>query len=412
MTRASTPTLIPLEQFAKILGINPVHFSGATADPVFPNNASCSAIWPQYDWQAEDLTSREEVAHLMATAEQEVAEVLGYDIGPTWRVADSYAWPRYHRPESHTGYYDLRLHPLAFSLRRGRVISPGRRATTLIDDAVTVTYWDVDGDGWTELAALNVADPGYAYDEIKLFYLGHGAHPAWEIRPIGNVAEAGGILTISAPSWLFIDPDLWERYPTSAPFTAIDLTSASNLVSTVNVYRVYTDTTQESAEFVWPAQTCADPSVQPTQGGVMQIRHADRGIVSAAPAVYGTAWASQQYSYLEDPVAVRFWYCAGYQNTHFPHADDPYDIDLLLAQAVVWMTAARLTKPVCGCGNVQETVHQLQREMLAGGRDGRMTVYDPSYITTNPFGTRIGEVRAWQRIGRLLGDREWRAGAV
>ncbi len=47
-------TLLSLPRFARMVGIAPLHFAGATASSlnpaVFPTGSSCGDVWPRYDW--------------------------------------------------------------------------------------------------------------------------------------------------------------------------------------------------------------------------------------------------------------------------------------------------------------------------------------------------------------------------
>ena len=47
MSRAETCTLLSLDRFAKMFGINPVHFSGAGGSDIFPLKDGCSDVWFQ-----------------------------------------------------------------------------------------------------------------------------------------------------------------------------------------------------------------------------------------------------------------------------------------------------------------------------------------------------------------------------
>ena len=85
MSRASTPTLLSLDRFARILGMNPVHFSGAAGPMYWPEIGNCDDIWPQYSWQHDyEFVSREELATVIAEAEYDIKEELGFSPAPTW----------------------------------------------------------------------------------------------------------------------------------------------------------------------------------------------------------------------------------------------------------------------------------------------------------------------------------------
>ncbi|MHC4709558.1 MAG: hypothetical protein ACYTA3_03815, partial [Planctomycetota bacterium] len=84
MARASTYTLLSLDRWAAIMGINGAHFNGAAASAVMPYTDCCTDIWFQYDWQFHSRVGREELARAIAASERDIAEVLGYWPAPTW----------------------------------------------------------------------------------------------------------------------------------------------------------------------------------------------------------------------------------------------------------------------------------------------------------------------------------------
>jgi hypothetical protein len=69
------------------------------------------------------------------------------------------------------------------------------------------------------------------------------------------------------------------------------------------------------------------------------------------------------------------------------------------ALAIAWLATARLHRPLCSCGNVDELVTELQRDfsLTAEGK----SKFASARLVDNPFGTKVGEVRAWQKISHL-----------
>ena len=101
MARASTYTLLSLDRFAQILGIDPAHFNQCGApslDPaVFPEEGRCSDVWFQYDWQKNDRVSRETLARAIKAAEDDIAKVLNYYPAPLWFTNEVHTYPRFAR---------------------------------------------------------------------------------------------------------------------------------------------------------------------------------------------------------------------------------------------------------------------------------------------------------------------------
>ncbi|MHC4736652.1 MAG: hypothetical protein ACYTDW_19680 [Planctomycetota bacterium] len=252
------PTLLSLAYYAQIMGINPVHFQGAAGDIVFPAGR-CSDIWPRWSWQADDRVSHEELARVIYDAEQDIARELGHFPAPTWIAQEQHRFPRHHRPDVYRrDGLNVRAQRVSIRTRYAKLIQGGRRAVSLVGTATTaggsLAYTDEDSDGYAETATITLATALTDTCEIKVYFAGTSGDQAWEIRPARSKTLAGGNIVMVFPSWLFIDPDLQGAYPTTAGFSAIDVTTVTPLVTSVDVYREYNDFTANAATFFWEHQ--------------------------------------------------------------------------------------------------------------------------------------------------------------
>lgn len=171
MTRASTPTLLSLDRWARILGFNPVHFAGAVGSSIWPANGSCEEVWPQHSWQTtSDIIGREEVAAEIYIAEQDIKRALGCSPGLTWETEEAHAWNPINYPNRFT------ITELGF----GEVVAQGQRATSVIEDGAATVFSDPDGDGWDERVTITVATSVTDKRQVKVYFAGHGGDPAWE----------------------------------------------------------------------------------------------------------------------------------------------------------------------------------------------------------------------------------------
>ena len=427
MARASVPTIVSLDTFARLLAINPVHFNGARADTCWPLLGGCSDVWPQHAWQSQgELVGREEVAQALYDAETEIRQVLGYAVGPEWVVQEVHDYPRFYRRDSTVYGQDIRGLGKTVDATWGKIISPGQRAVSTISLGATVTYSDADGDGWKELATITTSTVLDDVDEIKIYTAGKSGAPDWEIRPVKTKTISGSTLTITADSWLFINPLLWEAYPTSNDFGAVDIEATTNFVTTVDVYHEYADTSSTSATFYWePTHTA--PFACPecggsgctvctltTQTGCFAIRDAEAGIIAPFPGSYDEdtgLWTSEGFSVARDPDQVKLYYQAGHLSNRFLSGQSLNPVDDYLAMAVVWLAVARLEYSLCSCNNVRNVTQELRRDLTESTKDAAYVRTPNMDIFTNPFGTRVGEVKAWQRVSKLMAN-NWKGGVV
>jgi hypothetical protein len=424
MARASTYTLLSLDRWAKIMGVTGAHFNqGAGAnDVILPIVGDCGDMWWQYAWQNADQVSREDLAMAIADAEHDIANELGYWPAPMWIENEIHRYPRPYRPDLYGVGLNVRWQQKSVTAKFGKIIQAGRRATSEITSDVAVVYSDPDGDGYNELATVTTPTTLTDRCEIKCYFDGHGGEQIWEIRPPKSVVISGGNVTFTFDAWQLFDPNLWEALPTNQDgLSAIDITVAGNYVSTVDVYREFTDFTANSSQFMWertPINTLSASSAccsscggsgciactLITQDGCLHIRDVDNGILVPVPAIYDDTdeqWETNVFTECREPDQVLVWYYAGNlsQNWFQETTCDP--LDNSLANCIAWMATARLERPICACNNSQALSMDLKRDMSFTPPEGGSFFVSESDLD-NPFGTRVGEIKAWRKISKLV----------
>lgn len=185
-------------------------------------------------------TEREMIARSLESAVTRMAIDLGY-----WPC------PAYFQQQLPLG----RGHPFqaqTFKLRWFNLIELGKRAQVLIQAGVSVAYSDPNASGVDDLATI-VVNTTIANDEIRLYYqVGDGATSAgdvrYEIEPITVTDNGAGQVTITAHRALFVKPSEWKKQYLNTTTSLnepniIDTATAAGFVQAVDVYRVYTDAT-------------------------------------------------------------------------------------------------------------------------------------------------------------------------
>jgi hypothetical protein len=413
------------------MGVNPVHFNGGegNAIKIFPLQQNCNDFWPQYAWQQNDRLSREELADAIYSAEQDLARAVGYYAAPTWIAQETHTFPRHHRRDVwQSGGLNVRGARKSLKLQFGKFIQAGQRAVSIVQAGAAVVYSDPDGDGFNELATITAATTLTDECEIKLYFAGHSGEPEWEIRPVLTKSISGGNVTTTVNSWLLFDPDLWEAYPgdVTTSFAAIAINVAADFVTTVDVYREYTDFSQASAVFYWEPDAinisgfcsvcsgtgCAACSLT-TQDGCIHMRgDPDDGIAVPVPGSYdadNAQWAAAAFSVCRDPDSAKVYYCAGNLGDRWRMGATCEALSEFWAQTIAMLATARLPKPPCSCNHVRARYEELRRDLAMIGRESS-TILDPNLLS-NPFGTRAGEISAWRRVSGLI-TRRLKGGAI
>lgn len=378
MARASTRTLLSLDRFFAIVGMHPLTSNQISVD-IDGESFGCGHIMYQYGWQ-KSRVGREDIAKAIKTAEDRIGELVGYDLAPRWRRDDiaGVGWN------------------MGSVGRKGFVLQAGVEAKTLIDDAVSVAYSDVDGDTYPELATVTVnvgslTDP----QEIAVYYPGQSADDAWEIRPT-KVTIVGGVVTILFSRHQCVLPELID-----APLNPgdVDGMDDANFLETVDVYRHYNDYTQQ-ASVEWDGtddcSACDGSSSCVTCGHLLQtaciqITNSRMGRVLVTPASYdadndtfvSSVWASGRV-----PDRVHLYYRAGYYD---PSLSTPYlSMAHIFEEVVARYALSLLPMPICDCGVANALYDEVSKD-LSDIENGRTTAFSAG----NTLGRTAGALDAW-----------------
>jgi len=413
-------TLLSLHRYAKVMGINPAHFWGASGpnlDPqVMPVSASCSSVWFQYAWQDFDRVSRYDIAFEIANAEQDITKLLGYWPAPTWTEDERVVQIRPYRREYYGIGTDIRGQMKKTESAFGRVIETGRRAVSLIGTATvaggSLVYSDEDADGFYETATVTFPTTLTDAREIKLYHSNAGGDPQWEIRDPRSKVITGGNVVMVFDAWLFINPDLYEFLPDSLGNTLIDLGVVMNFVTTVDIYREYSDPTQAAVVFYWEPEAIdcglTDEACDPvSQDGCLRIYDHKNGILTPVPASYdsvdgnwdmATSWTGSR-----EPDYMTIYYKSGDVSQEYERGFTTDPMSNFWAQTIAWLATSRLQRPVCACGNYAALAEWLMMDTKENRPE--VSFFTPDEISRNPFGTRNGEIAAYRRIQKLVRKR-------
>lgn len=389
MARASIDTLLPLDTWAKLMGINPWEFNQIGEGFPKQNTAQCEHVFFQYSWQ-QDFLSREEIAKCISMAEDMIAAQLTYYPAPKYFVDEVHAYPRPYNRELYAGGVTNRGQLKSVQVNWHKVLGGGVLARTSIAAGVAVTLSDSDGDGvddtFTASQATSVTDP----NEIALYFtaVDRNNEPideTWRIRPI-RVSISAGTATIVGPSYLLVKPDL--TFVTNA--VVLNVTDASIYVTTLDMYRVYKDddtTSAKQGNAIWELTPCADPPCGVEYSALcLGDRRGEIGFVSIAYDL-----DSSCHSRGPDRVSVN--YLAGEPLVNG-------QMNSIMADIVAHLATALLPVDKCGCERSDRIV-AYWREVAPGAGEGLRESIRGSY-GENPFGPQRGAQYAWNRIQPIV----------
>jgi len=391
MARANTVTKLSLDRFAQIVGIHPLHFNQVTVSGLAPST-TCDSPLIQYSWQEADRVGREEIAQAISDAEANIEEQLNFSLIPTWQVAEDVSYLPPASPELYN-YSGKNQNYQWNAVRTNKrlLISGGQEAFTLLAAAAAVVYADGDGDGYFETATIVVATSVTNTEEIAVYHSGHGADPAYEIRPI-TVVIGGGNATIVCRREQLVLPTLWEALDPQA----VDGLINTNFEATVAVYRHYNDPSVQ-AQFLW--ENPDNVGSYDSQYGVANIRDARLGFLALQPATWDSilsAFASSTWVDSRQPDRVRLYYQAGYRGRTYPYTR----MDPFWERAVAYYALAMLDRPICGCSSISQYTMHWQEDLAisisspSGSNSAQLTQSQMEC----PFGTTRGALYAWRAV--------------
>lgn len=391
MAVAETYTLLPLDRVATVLGMSPLHFNGVTSQ-YHHLDADCDDVWFQTAYQRAEKFSREELARVLAQAEETIAKYLGYWPVPRWIKAEEHQLPQHYRTETYS-FFNARGMRKAISARWGYVISGGVRNIDPIELSADIEYLDTDLDGYYETARVIVATDITDVEEIHVFYPGEDAAVEWEIRPV-DVSVSGVAATITFRREQAVLPDLLRRMPPpDDPLSAVDGDDDDNFLTVVDVYRVYNDTSQQVL-FYYEPSVCAGCS-STTVAGCVVVRDARRGTLAYETATYDEESATWSYTAPCAPsLRAEFWYYAGLQNleSDYPTLRMRPELERLL----IYYALSLADKAICGCDNfASHLAYQLEDLAVLGAERRFQTTFKQLDC---PLGTSRAALNMWQYI--------------
>lgn len=342
---------VPLERYIQLVG-------GYAECAMWGVNRTADATYRDC-YQIWDKNQRDMVVQYLAEAQEEIEDVIGYFLSPRWVVGDLADEENYD-----PRYIDDQKYTIPLKTRWGVVIEAGVKAESTISAGESV-------DHSADPAVIGpVATTVTNINEIRIYYPGDDV----EINP-SSVVISGGNVTIQVPRCRMVKPELADNDQ-----NGVDYTDTNNFLATVDVKRVYNDSST-NATLVSPHSCTASCSTsgcsEYTQTGCIYIREERIGSLDVFPATYTSgSWVRSGINCCTFD-RVRLNYRAGLTNIT-KQAED----------AIVRLAHAKMPHEPCECS----TIHDVwERDNLI-----------PNILTRERINCRFGLTNgawvAWQRV--------------
>lgn len=348
MARSNVRTLLPLDTYARVMGMPGWSFNQCR-HPSRQGHGVCTEeiLQSGYYGDPNRILGRDEIAQAIATAEQNIASLLGFWPAPKWICEEEHIWPVPKRGPA------TRIP--GFNLKWGKIISGGVETFDFITES-DVVYSDEDGDTYTDFATITVGSLYSMYDDdinsdCEVVIVPHGYDPRfYEIRPVDVDLAADGTTTITGYKWLFVRPEVWQESTEYIPLQDDD-----NFVESVDVYRHYNKESHQ-ARIVWKGKDLDSEDCiacgEVAQNACIRIEDRRNSIVYPVPGIYsGEKWARDDFAYYDFPTHARFWYYAGYDSDS---CMDCTQMSASMQQAIVRLANVYMPEKPCGCDPTSE----------------------------------------------------------
>jgi len=384
MARADVKTLLPLDRYAEILQIDPIHFNGVVTEhrPILNAN---NDLWRQYGWMgSQGRGSRNELASAIQQAEQLMIEKLRYAPAPMYIDGERH-------PVLHNGLKTIRYAPKGrqrIETEYAHVRYMGKQKMSLIEAGVPIVRSDYTGDGWEDRATITLTDAsvGDIESSSEVVIVASGSDATFETEWIKNLRVTLDETTLTAignSAW-FVDPSLWDRD------SVIDGDEEDSFLEEVDIYRVYYVQTGDDPAVLYEYESDDYPTTLPSAAGVGTVHDHQNGFATITPADWDDDTETWNVTTL-DAVAVcggllayiNLWYVAGIALDRQGRMRNDF------ARAVAALTTARMTMPITGGGESVDKIFNYWQEIPRG--DDR-----PTYAQKEcPFGPQRGAWEAW-----------------
>lgn len=305
---------VSLARYAKLIGYSEPSFWGVNIEN--PYIYGCDPLWDEYQ--------RMSIQNALAEAQQEVEQLVGYPLCPTY-ISGTY--------DDNPRWVDQQCYKHQVITRYPRLIAAGVPVVEVIASSSEIDYESIIGIGVIGPLATSAAST----DEIKIFYPGSDR----QITP-SKLTLSSGNLTIEIPRYRMVKQEFLNFVE-----GGVDYEILGNFISTVDVKRVYTDPSTQ-AVLVRPNcrnNSCANGCYECTQSACMYLRDPYLGVVDISPATWDADLSEWKTNVLcrSNYSIARLNYLAGVKT-----------LDLQAEMVIVRLAHSKMGRPPCQCDKTNQ----------------------------------------------------------
>lgn len=385
----ATCTQLDLETFREYIGYNPLHFWGLTHSAV-PNDSHCNTILREFSWQNADAIGRSDMKKAIAEAERKMRDYLGYPLGEV----------TYLETQDSPCFVHSSDVPILLTLGHGKVHRIGTDSRTFLGP-VSLTLQDYDGDGVEETFVGDFGDSTTDPADVEVYFEEKERTPpsdplcAFRIRPVSVSRYDANTIRVEGPAWVLVRPSRYTGFTSGV----LDYTTAGVLSLTVDLYK-HTFASANVASLILDNYGILgtynlSAVLMDSEVGLVQVLWNDPSTPPCTCSNYSyrryIPYNPDEPAYSEPSLRVRICYESGM---------DLADWKTILTRFAL----AELARPICACQVANKEIERWQKDLaqVSSGPINQLEGYrvDSDFLAC-PFGTRAGQIYAWQEVRHL-----------
>lgn len=393
------------------IGLHPFIVSSLFPTCIGDYDRPCGSYLPYYRQPTTNLVSITQFAEQLSLAETQIANEIGTFIMPQNVCNESIEITHDYRVEYRKNGPKMPVTNQTFKTKYSCVIDYGQYEINTVGTGA-VTYLDIDGDGFTELARIDFDNSaGHDPNDLKLFFQDFYEYDN-EICPVRYTETNGNTLSLFVDSWNMVDPTIYTRRNFTTTQTTPDACSEENFVSTVDVGKLQKNTCNPDGYLYYTKPNCgADCEEYSVPFCAVPVKDKSSGYFKISLGNIDEETGcfvdgiNCDIGYGSELTRVEINYYAGCQTCESNITTNIATCNLL-KRAALLMAVSRVSILNCceNCGGYGDQWNNYQKDVNYFSRTGEDRFNYPNSLRSNPFGSRLGEIEAWRIIKNLNHD--------
>lgn len=398
MAITSNLNSVGFEDVINMFGIDPLAFN--ELDPTCLDNLpGCEQFWTQY-YESGKVTSREELSFELYRAEIETANFLQQWPFQKYTCNEHIEFEACYRNKNQLG---TSLTDYVFSTKWQCVQSFGTFEDIILGTA-TVTLFDNDGDGFSEIAEIqfdySAVTETFTVNDLKLTFKNYYEYNN-TVYPILLVEDdtVNSVITFTVNSWNLVKPELYVNRSFVKRY-ALDGCNEDNFATELDVVINKKVTCSPDGYVYYSNPNCVGDCEETKYPFCAQTVNSRLGLFKIVPG-----YLDENNCFIPSinclpgrkPTRIEINYMSGCKDCY-----TSLSTCNLIKRAIIYLAVSRLPRTLCECGCSTEFLEELKTDTSITYQNSTVKFNYPFRLRENaPFGTKVGELEAYKILNNL-----------